>query len=191
MITVLNYLALKSAATSNGSAFVTGKTTVGDGGEGVFLWDSASTETANEATIIQSTGITTGRWKRVIEEKVNVRWFGAKADCYKGNSDFSILPSGTNNTTAIQAAIDFCIANRYDLYFPAGKKNASGTYAEYMVTDTLNITAPLAIYAETEATITGYIKNKTKPIFRIENCDQGKIENLTIQGCGYLPLCRC
>lgn len=188
MITVLDYLALKGTPTSNGSAFVTGRSLSGDGGEGVFLWDSTSTEASNGATIIESTLTSSGRWKRVIEEKVNVRWFGAKADCYKGSSDFSILPSGTDNTIAIQSAIDFCIVNRYDLYFPAGKRNASGINAEYMVTDTLNINAPLAIYAETEAKITGFIKNKTKPIFRIENCDQGKIENLTIQGCGYLPL---
>ncbi len=120
MITVLNYLALKSAATSNGSAFVRGKSTSGDGGEGVFLWDSSSTETPNEATIIESTVITTGRWKRVIEEKVNVRWFGAVPDCYKGHDNFWQYFDGTTNHSAIQKAIDFCIANGYDLYFPAG-----------------------------------------------------------------------
>jgi len=207
MITVLNYLALKSTATSNGSAFVRGKSTSGDGGEGTFLWDSSSSETPNEATIIESTITTTGRWKRVIEEKVNVQWFGAVPDSYKGHDNFCAVPDGTPNYSAIQKAIDFCIANGYDLYFPAGRRDKYGVHGEYMVEDTLKIIglpndpvppsnscnsknkyASLNIYAEVNATITGYILDKTKPIFLFEGCKQGKMENLTIQGCGYIPL---
>lgn len=37
----------------------------GDGGGGLFYWDSTSTETDNGGTIIQATGITTGRWKKI------------------------------------------------------------------------------------------------------------------------------
>lgn len=188
MITVLNYAALKTTATSNGSAFVRGKSISGDGGEGAFIWVTPSTETANEATIIESTVDPSGRWERVIEEKVNVQWFGAVPDCYKGNSNYTIVPTGTDSTDELQAAIDFCITYGYDLYMPAGKVNASKIYGEYLVSNTLNITAPLNIYAEVNAAVTGFIIDKTKPVFLIKDCNQGKIENLTIQGCGYLPL---
>jgi len=55
--------------------------TKGDGGGGTFYWDSTSTETDNGGTIIQATGVTTGRWKRVYSGgAVNVKWFGAKGD---------------------------------------------------------------------------------------------------------------
>jgi hypothetical protein len=188
MITVLNYLALKSTATSNGSAFVRGKSTSGDGGEGTFLWDPSSSETPNEGTIIESTVNSSGHWKRVIEEKVNVQWFGAIPNCYKSSANYTIIPTVTDCTAEIQAAIDFCIAHSYDLYMPSGEINASKVYGGYLVNNTLNVTAPLNIYAEVNAIVTGFITDKTKPIFLIKDCDQGKIENLTIQGCGYLPL---
>ena len=54
--------------------------TKGDGGGGLFYWDSTSTETDNGGTIIQATGVITGRWKRVFSGAVNVKWFGAKGD---------------------------------------------------------------------------------------------------------------
>ena len=59
---------------------VLGYYTKGDGGGGLFYWDSTSTEADNGGTIIQATGITTGRWKRVFSGAVNVKWFGAKGD---------------------------------------------------------------------------------------------------------------
>lgn len=63
-----------------GRVEVLGYYTKGDGGGGTFYWDSTSTETDNGGTIIQATGITTGRWKRVFSGAVKVEWFGAKGD---------------------------------------------------------------------------------------------------------------
>ena len=62
------------------NAEVLGYHTAGDGGGGLFYWDSVSTEEDNGGTIIQATGVTTGRWKRVYSSAVNVKWFGAKGD---------------------------------------------------------------------------------------------------------------
>src|SRR5690242_14408233 len=75
-------------------AVVLGYTVADDGGGGVFYWDGGSTEGDNGGTIIQVAGLTTGRWKRVLTEPFNVKWFGAKGD---GTAD---------DRAAIQSAIN-------------------------------------------------------------------------------------
>lgn len=76
-----NIASLKNINGSNASSVeVLGYYVSGDGGGGTFYWDSTSTEIDNGGTIIQATGITTGRWKRVYSGVVNVKWFGAKGD---------------------------------------------------------------------------------------------------------------
>lgn len=62
----------------------------GDNGGGDFYWDNSSTELDNGGTIIQVTGVSIGRWKRVYSNQLNARWFGAKGD------------GVTNDTSAIQ-----------------------------------------------------------------------------------------
>ena len=61
----------------------------GDGGGGTFVWDEKSKEADNGGTIIAPhfniTKITRkkrkeGRWKRMYEDIVSVKWFGAKGD---------------------------------------------------------------------------------------------------------------
>lgn len=92
------------------NAEVLGYHTAGDGGGGLFYWDSASTEADNVGTIIQSTGVTTGRWKRVYRGSINVRWFGAK-----GN--------GVNDDRqAIQNTIDYLVntSGGGEIYIPKG-----------------------------------------------------------------------
>jgi hypothetical protein len=59
---------------------ILGYYTAGDGGGGTFYWDATSTETDNGGTVIQATGVTTGRWLRVFSGAVNVKEFGAKGD---------------------------------------------------------------------------------------------------------------
>ena len=61
-------------------AYIKGYNTDGDGGEGLFYWDSTSTETDNGGTIIKVTAVVTGRWLRFHSDTINVEWFGAKGD---------------------------------------------------------------------------------------------------------------
>lgn len=103
---------------------VLGYYTKGDGGGGTFYWDSTSTESDNGGTIIQATGITTGRWKRVYNGAVNVKWFGAKGD-WNGTT-------GTDDTVAIQNALTYVGENKLTLDLLGGRyKTTSMLYTSY------------------------------------------------------------
>lgn len=124
--TVSNLAALKAissvgAALAGGYVFVRGFYSAGDGGGGMFRWDSTDTSSANNnGTIVTPTDsglAATGRWKRVHEGEVNARWFG-------------VNPSQTDNTAALQAAVTYVSSGSGMLYIPAGEyrfKFSAGT----------------------------------------------------------------
>jgi hypothetical protein len=71
----------------------------GDGGGGEFFWDALSTESDNRGTIIlPASSPAEGRWKRLVEGPLSVKWFGAKGDGKADDSD-------ERDTCAINAAI--------------------------------------------------------------------------------------
>ena len=82
--------------------FVRGCSKLGDGGEGLFMWIPGDTAEDDGGTILRPATTPTGNWRRVYEQIINVRWFGARGD-------------GTNQTAAINAAID--VANNPESYF--------------------------------------------------------------------------
>lgn len=77
-----------------------------------YYWDATSTEADNGGTIIQVTGVTTGRWKMKFSGAINLKWFGAKGD-WNGTS-------GTDDSTALSNAIA-SIATGGNLYVPSSK----------------------------------------------------------------------
>lgn len=109
--------ALREYANAEGYqvAVLKGYDAIGDGGEGVFVWDALSTEADNTGIVVRPNAIAAnepGRWKRVVDGDWNVCWFGAKGD------------NATNNDDAFRAAIDAMSASgawagRY-LYVPPG-----------------------------------------------------------------------
>lgn len=68
----------------------------GDKGSGEFYWDSTSATADNGGTVLKVNTIATGRWKRIYNSSLNIRWFGAKGD--------GITADDTAFSNCIQAA---------------------------------------------------------------------------------------
>jgi hypothetical protein len=77
------------------SVFVNGYHTPGDGGGGLFHWDSSNDDSDNGGTIIKPDSIPSGRWIRTLSKPLNVLWFGAKPDLtrYTGCAMTAGLPA--------------------------------------------------------------------------------------------------
>lgn len=129
----VNIAALKALTVTN---FTTGSQVrlagyyaAGDGGGGVFTYNSGSSATDNGGTIIQPT-VGAGRWLRASPNtQLNARQFGAKGD------------GATNDTTPIATALALAVATTgASLYFPPG------TY----ITDTMSFTGAngLTLYGD-------------------------------------------
>ena len=84
----------------------------GDGGGGEFYWDALSTEPDNGGTVIEpGSNPAAGRWKRLVDGPLSVKWFGAKGDGQANRYD----------TAAIQATIKSVNANKGGtVFFPTG-----------------------------------------------------------------------
>jgi hypothetical protein len=119
-VSVAFYLNLRaldvSEYTENVTCGVTHRETVGDGGGGLFYWDtddlssevSADTESGIYVTPNSDATGASGAWVRIIGENVNLRWFGATGD------------GVTDDSTAIQAAITYSVSNDKSLFCPSG-----------------------------------------------------------------------
>lgn len=114
--TIKDYDELRKLSLSNITSevvFVTGSIVDKSVGiQGFFQWQAGSNEPDNRSTIIKP-NLTemNGRWYRVFDSHLSVKWFGAKGD---GNND---------DTQAIQNAINTAKSSSIPgvIYFPKGK----------------------------------------------------------------------
>lgn len=92
---------------NNSNVWVTSRTTVGDGFEGVFTWHRGDITTpTNILTVFETPAPFAGRWIRNYSGPINVRWSGA-------------LGQGANETALIKAAYDAIDKTTGgELYFP-------------------------------------------------------------------------
>lgn len=102
-----------------------GREAVDDGKAGSGVWDNTSTDTEDGGSIHKFTAVTTGRIKShpVKGPYVDVRDFGAKGDFdwqYWRNSTYANVAAQTDDTAAIQAAIDYAELIGGKVYIPAG-----------------------------------------------------------------------
>lgn len=108
IVKMSNIAELKTRAGTPGARVdVSGYYTNNDGGGGVFYWDENSVVADNAGTVIQKTGLTTGRWIRLFSGSVNVKWFGAKGTLDTSNDD----------TVAFQRAVN----TGFHVFVPAGE----------------------------------------------------------------------
>ena len=92
------------------SIYVLGHQSPGDGGGGLFHWQAGSSEADNDGTVIAVKNIKSGRWQRLVEESIDVRWFGAQ--------------HGDDATDSIQAALNVA-KNGGKVRLPAGQYRVS------------------------------------------------------------------
>jgi hypothetical protein len=72
-----------------GTVQVTGYWIAGDGGGGIFRWDSSNSGAENGGTLLlPNSAPAVGRWVRIYSGALNLKWFGAKGD---GSDDYSAI----------------------------------------------------------------------------------------------------
>lgn len=95
-----------SGFVSGRSVFVRGYYASGDGGGGNFYYSSSSVLTDDGGAVIRP-AFGSGRWLRIHDGTVSVRWFGAKGDYVN------------DDTTSISNAFSASL-NKGSVYFPSG-----------------------------------------------------------------------
>ena len=77
-------LATKTAVMVGATVVIAkGCVTAGDKGGGMFYWNPSSTESDNGGTVVDTTCLPvrhSGRWIRIYDGLMDVRWFGARGD---------------------------------------------------------------------------------------------------------------
>ncbi|WP_442589211.1 hypothetical protein ACSBL2_24645 [Pedobacter sp. AW31-3R] len=98
--------------------FVSGYYVSGDRGAGEFRWSATSTDNDNEGTVIQVTGVSTGRWVRIFDGMHRPAYFG-------------VMGNGTDEGAKLQAIISL----GRDMIF-------EGSRREYRTKQTLVLSRP-------------------------------------------------
>lgn len=111
-------------------------------------------------------------------DTLNVLWFGVVADCQWTDSAASI-PTGTDNTRALQDAIDIAIERKRKLEIPGG---------EYLITDTLTVNGTLHFTGQSmlKTHLIFDMEDYTKSAMILTDAYSSVIEYLFLSCAGYL-----
>ena len=167
---------------TGGVVYLLGYTDDGDGGEGLFKWDSSTPLGDDDGTIA---GSATGRWLRQFQGAVNVKWWGAKGD------------GVTDDRGAVQAAIDYLGTAGGVVYFPNGVYLVGSTGLTIGGDAEVNsITLRGEVAAGHNAlerlvvdqvildvgTMLKFTGTSGSDLLHVRNCDMGRLESLAFVG---------
>src|SRR4029079_7975049 len=108
---------------NNTVAEVLGYLAIGDKGGGIFYYDSSSSATNDNGTIISPDSPTTGRWIRIYDtDEVDVRWFGILPDSTDYYSEINALLNLTYIKEIVFDYGDYTIGSGHTITVPSGKK---------------------------------------------------------------------
>jgi hypothetical protein len=103
---------------------VSGYYTQGDGGGGAFYWNESSTTTENGGTVFEADEGGTGRWLRIFDGSVTVKWFGALGDGIQ--DDTSFIQGALDYAAVVVAAGSVVDQATNAVYVPAGTYLTTG-----------------------------------------------------------------
>lgn len=168
-----------------------------DAGGGLFYWDSGSSDADNNGTIIKPAVSTGGRWVRVFDGDVSVKWFGARGDYLLDNGAKN--GSATDDRTAVNEALAYARTNDLQVRVPQGTYLLSNfltcavpIYGDYKPRLSTNL-----IYGNTGWTTASgfegsfFVWDKstltTSDVY-IRNDSGDSVENVTFKNLGFLSL---
>src|SRR5579871_1823058 len=106
----------------SGPVLVLGYYAPGDGGGGIFVWNSTSMAPPDGGMIFVSNNSPTGRWLRDVDEGyVSVKWFGAKGDGVSNDGPF--IQNAINYATGYQDPTTHSREPIAGVYLPASFYN--------------------------------------------------------------------
>lgn len=150
-----------------------GRTTEGDGGDGLWVWDATSTETDDGVAIIKPdlvAALSPGRWVRETRRhEVKLRWFGARFDT-----------PASDVSAKLDEAIDYATAAGLPLVLE-GTDDYTDATKGYLVTTAIDLTAAkLAIKSEGGWTV--FIQTSGQRVIRVAGTAGTHVEQFVMQG---------
>jgi hypothetical protein len=159
---------------------VLGYSSPGDGGGGTFYWDAGSSQSDNDGTII-SPGTATGRWKRLYDGEINVKWFGIKGD----GADY----------TARLAALLAWLPDGSVLDFQYGEVGLYSTVTGVTTGDAIPLNQTIRLFGKKNITVrngklfvpnpgTAPAKCRFPSTFILDGCENIRMENMLLYSKG-------
>ena len=167
--TIANLKSLSAGQTE--IVIVKGYHTENDGGGGTFFWNETDTSADDGGLVIIPNALpATGRWNRLFDDVINVKWFGAKGDgttddTTEINSSISAITTGTilmpEGSYFISSSILF--TNTQILSMRKGAKFIAGSAVNVTIDGNFEKTIDTAFGANISAVLTQTVLKEVYP----------------------------